>query len=486
MDKENIPTMESTSRITRSRAKALGTSVGIPPMSKPSFKPDQKRAVKAKSKRAASGHNENTGKAVAGVQPKRRGVLKDRTNILADDLNINSVNEAIVQTRKQSRRGPAMKSKNISADVSMEASSDDDIKMKLAEDLSKINMVETEESSSGAKPEEKKHAHEIMKESGIAEPMLIEAPTGIQIPQEKEISNGPIILNIDSNLKDPQGCSEYAPDIYDNSRVTELSERPSMGFMEKLQTDLTPSMRGILVDWLVEVSEEYKLVPDTLFLTVNFIDRFLSKIPVEKQRLQLVGVTCMLIASVKKDPNIGILRIAYRKYEEICAPKVKEFCFITDNTYTKEEVLKMESVILNFLGFKLSVPTIKSFLRRFLKAAQTSYKVPSVELEFLANYLAELTLVEYDFLNFLPSLLAASALFLARWTLNPSAHPWNQTLEYYTTYKTSELKIAVLALENLHLNANGSTLNASREKYKQQKFKCVANLTAPGGVISLF
>ncbi|MBA0878308.1 hypothetical protein Goshw_027196, partial [Gossypium schwendimanii] len=97
------------------------------------------------------------------------------------------------------------------------------------------------------------------------------------------------------------------------------------------------------------VSEEYKLVPDTLYLIVSLIDHFLSHNFIEKQRLQLLGVACMLIAS---------------KYEEICASRVEEFCFITDNTYTREEVLKMESKVLNFLYFQLSVPTTKTFLRR--------------------------------------------------------------------------------------------------------------------------
>ncbi|XP_059455440.1 uncharacterized protein LOC132185682 isoform X1 [Corylus avellana] len=82
-----------------------------------------------------------------------------------------------------------------------------------------------------------------------------------------------------------------------SKRSTNLDCRPSTNYMEKLQRDITPSMRGILIDWLVEVSEEYKLVPDTLYLTVNLIDRFLSKNYMEKTRLQLLGVTCMLIAS---------------------------------------------------------------------------------------------------------------------------------------------------------------------------------------------
>ncbi|XP_022879684.1 cyclin-A2-2-like [Olea europaea var. sylvestris] len=262
------------------------------------------------------------------------------------------------------------------------------------------------------------------------------------------------IMDIDSKHKDPLMCSMYAPDIYRNLHATEFDRRPSGDYMEKLQQDINPGMRGILIDWLVEVSEEYRLVPDTLYLTVNLLDRFLSENYIEKQKLQLLGVTCMLIAS---------------KYEEICAPRVEEFCFITDNTYTKEEVVKMESRVLNFLGFQLSVPTTKKFLRRFIQAAQVSYEVPSVELEFLANYLAELTLTEYSLLEFLPSLVAASAVFLARWTLDQSDHPWNSTLEHYTNYKASEMKITVLVLQDLQLNTHGCKLPAIREKYKQSK-----------------
>jgi len=172
--------------------------------------------------------------------------------------------------------------------------------------------------------------------------------------------------------------------------------------------------------------------------------------------------------------------------KKICAPRVEEFCFITDNTYTKGEVLKMEIDVLSFLGFQLSVPTIKTFLRRFIRAAHTSYRVPPQALSHLANYLAELTLVDYSFLKFLPSVIAASAVFLARWTLEQSDHPWNRTLEHYTSYKASELKAAVLAMHKLQLNLNSSPLNAIREKYKQSKFESVADMTSPNLLQSLF
>ncbi|XWS27164.1 hypothetical protein CRYUN_Cryun26dG0091600 [Craigia yunnanensis] len=489
MNKENEPTEkveEPTGRITRARSKALGAVEGIWSSPKPLFKQDQKRVLQVNSKRAASDVNKASVTAAVGLQPKRRAVLKDVTNVCADSLYMDCINATEIQTTMQTIRDPSEKNKEMFEDISMGIPSvEEDVKTKLAEDLSKIRMVEAQENTLPVILKEREVAEPMCpgaRECVVADPMPpIQAstmPVGLQSPQKREenevyeklgASKG--VVDIDSNLKDPQICGLYASDIYNNIRVTELNHRPSTNYMEQLQQDITPSMRGILIDWLVEVSEEYKLVPDTLYLTVSLIDRFLSHSFIEKQRLQLLGVACMLIAS---------------KYEEICAPRVEEFCFITDNTYTRGEVLKMESKVLNFLYFQLSVPTTKTFLRRFIQAAQATYKVPCTELEFLANYLAELTLLEYNFLKFLPSLTAASAVFLARWTLNQSDHPWNPILEHYTNYKASELKTTVLALEDLQLNTNGCSLNAIREKYRQQKFKCVATMTSPERVLSVF
>lgn len=86
-------------------------------------------------------------------------------------------------------------------------------------------------------------------------------------------------------------------------------------------------MRAILIDWLIEVHLKFKLLPETLFLTINLIDRYLEKTVIPRTKLQLVGVTSMLISS---------------KYEEIYAPEVRDFVYITDKAYSKEEILAME------------------------------------------------------------------------------------------------------------------------------------------------
>uniref|UniRef100_A0A453HEI7 Cyclin-like domain-containing protein n=1 Tax=Aegilops tauschii subsp. strangulata TaxID=200361 RepID=A0A453HEI7_AEGTS len=210
---------------------------------------------------------------------------------------------------------------------------------------------------------------------------------------------------------DPQLCAPYASDIYSYLRSMEVQakRRPAADYIERVQVDVTPNMRGILVDWLVEVAEEYKLVSDTLYLTVSYIDRFLSANSLNRQKLQLLGVSAMLIAS---------------KYEEISPPNVEDFCYITDNTYMKQELVKMERDILNNLKFEMGNPTAKTFLRMFIKSGQEDKKYPSLLLEFMGSYLTELSLLDYGCVRFLPSAVAASAVFVARLTLNPDSNPW--------------------------------------------------------------
>ncbi|XP_068654607.1 putative cyclin-A3-1 isoform X2 [Aristolochia californica] len=271
-------------------------------------------------------------------------------------------------------------------------------------------------------------------------------------------------VDIDAKTEDPQMCGPYASAIYEYLRsMEEQKRRPLPNFIEAVQNDVTANMRGVLVDWLVDVVEEYKLVPDTLYLTVSYVDRYLSIHAINRQKLQLLGVTCMLIAS---------------KYEEISAPHVEDFCHITDNTYAKEEVVQMETSVLKLLNFEMGNPTIKTFLRRFTMAAQENSKSTNLQLEFLSYYLAELSLVDYSCVKFLPSVIAASVIFVSNFTVNPKMHPWDSTLQWHTGYKPSELKDCILAIHDLQLNKKGCTLEAIRGKYKQHKFKCVSSLTS--------
>lgn len=262
-----------------------------------------------------------------------------------------------------------------------------------------------------------------------------------------------------------QKCS-YGPLIYQHLHSLEVEERrrPLSNYMEKVQNSVIPSMRTVLVDWLVEVTEEYKLVSDTLYLAVSFVDRFLSSHVLAMDKLQLLGVSCMLVAS---------------KYEEISPPHVEDFCYITDNTYTREEVVNMERDLLSFLNFEISSPTTTTFLRIFIKAAQDNFPFLTLQFEFLSCYLAELSLLDYSCVRFLPSMTAASAIFLSRFTVLPEVCPWTLALQQSTGYKPSELKDCVLVIHELQSSRMEATGRALREKYMNHKYKCVAALHSP-------
>ncbi|KAK6939909.1 Cyclin, C-terminal domain [Dillenia turbinata] len=133
-------------------------------------------------------------------------------------------------------------------------------------------------------------------------------------------------------------------------------------------------------------------------------------------------------------------------------------------------VLQMESSVLNYLKFEMTAPTIKCFLRRFVRAAHGDNEDGSLlQLECLANYIAELSLLEYSMLCYAPSLIAASAIFVAKYILLPSRSPWNSTLLHYTLYQSTDLYDCVKELHRLSSNSHSSSLPAIREKYSQHK-----------------
>ena len=135
----------------------------------------------------------------------------------------------------------------------------------------------------------------------------------------------------------------------------QLEYLPKYNYMEK-QSDISFPMRSILVDWVVEVGEEFDVETETVHLAVNYIDRFLSYMSVQRAKLQLVGTSSMFIAS---------------KYEEIYPKELDKFVYITDDTYNKRQVLKvwpltmlLSAYLKKFFGenIGLFVPTSYSLI----------------------------------------------------------------------------------------------------------------------------
>lgn len=179
-------------------------------------------------------------------------------------------------------------------------------------------------------------------------------------------------------------------------------------------------MRTTLVDWLLQVHLRYHLLPETLWIAVNILDRFLSVRVVSTQKLQLVGLTALFIAA---------------KYEEILAPSVDEFVYMADNGYTKDEILKGERIILQTLDFNISAYcTPYSWVRRISKADDYD-----IQTRTLSKFLMEVTLLDHRFLRCKPSMIAAVGMYLSRRMLGSD---WNDAFVYYSDFTEAQLRTA--------------------------------------------
>ena len=136
----------------------------------------------------------------------------------------------------------------------------------------------------------------------------------------------------------------------------------------------------------------------------------------------------------------------------------------------------MEEHLLGVLRFELTVPTPKTFLRRFTQAAMSSGQVDA-RLEHLASYATELSLLEYGALQFLPSTIAAAAVLIAQYVLGKPV--WSATLEHYTGYTPSQLGPAARLMFQAMRSARHSDTPATREKFATDRFAKVSLIQLP-------
>jgi cyclin B len=218
-----------------------------------------------------------------------------------------------------------------------------------------------------------------------------------------------VLMQIESEIKDiklneeqnnviipknvnPQNVDEYFDDICEELAKNEDKYLVDPDYMSN-QSDINHRMRAILIDWLIDVHLKYRLLPQTMYIAVNLIDRYLSKAETNRAKLQLVGVTAMFIAC---------------KYEEIYPPELKDFVYITDGAYVKSDVLKMESKMLSKLNFDVTFPTQWTLFETYKRKLDLDDKTFK-----LAWFLMELCLIDYKILKFKMSQIAASAILIA-------------------------------------------------------------------------
>ncbi|XP_021341041.1 G2/mitotic-specific cyclin-B3-like [Mizuhopecten yessoensis] len=255
------------------------------------------------------------------------------------------------------------------------------------------------------------------------------------------------------NIKDIAQVALYATFIFEYYKERELKFMVPT-YMEK-QTSLTNNMRAILVDWLVEVQENFELNHETLYLAVKLVDMYLTTKNVSKERLQLVGAAALFISC---------------KFDERCPPMVADFLYICDDAYTKNDFLAMERSVLKTIGFDIGMPLSYRFLRRYAKCARAS-----METLTLARYILELSLMEYDFLKYRESEMASACLCLA--FRMKKCGEWNRTLEYYTGYQAEQL-LPLMQELNTMVDSPSRQLTTIKSKYSHRVFYEVAKLPA--------
>lgn len=312
----------------------------------------------------------------------------------------------------------------------------------------------------------------------------------------------------DSTSCDDSFCSHATPARrrdyvhIDTSHLEVAEPNESTKFLH-YQPELTPKMRAILVDWIIELSEHFNFGPATLHLAITLVDKMLACGPlsmmmddpydddeeddsdnddgesktncflISRERFQLLGAACTWLAC---------------KFEELNPPNVSEIAYVSDNIYTTEQIKRMERRICSALNFSLCHQTPHPYVFEFLRASNEcpnpycrAGSTPVVQN--LVLYLLELGRLPYSPVTKKPSLLAAAAMYLARCTLGirdaDNGSVWTRTLEYYTGYSQADLKDTVLAIHGYHLAAEGSSLKSVFSKYKSKKYHRVALKTVP-------
>lgn len=439
--------------MTRAKAAALDVDV----TSQPSKQPLQskKSAVNvnpaAQRKRAALGDVSNVGKGEVAEGKKPLGGGKvglvskaaQPTGVQKSNARATSTRSALTtkETKKTEVKragsgsgvmGPSHKRKVTSTTIKQDVPSEDEPVRKKAHtldgDSKKHDPVDSQ--SNKLRAIDEKPAYK--EEEPLQQAVGFVLPKGVKDLEEE-------------GLDDPLMVAEYAHEIFDYLNDIEPKSIPNPNYMAA-QDELEWKTRSILVDWMIEVHTRFHLLPETLFLAINIIDRFLSQKVVQLDRVQLVGITAMFVAA---------------KYEEVLSPHVSNYRHVADDGFSDAEILSAERFILETLNYDLSYPNPMNFLRRISKADDYD-----IQTRTIGKFLMEISIVDYRFMAYRPSHVAAAAMYLARMILDRGE--WDPTIAFYAGYTEEEIEpVFELMVDYL---ARPICHEAFYKKYASKKF----------------
>ena len=262
--------------------------------------------------------------------------------------------------------------------------------------------------------------------------------------------------NINNN--DLQIVKEYLPEIYKYVKSIENQSVITSNYITRLQPEINIKMRTILINWLIGVHYRFHLLDETLFICVKILDLYLSQKTIERKNLQLLGITSLFIAA---------------KYEEIYPPKAKNLIYMTDNAFTKEEMLKMENDILKVLNFNVGFPTSLRFLEYYGNVLNLDKKN-----FYRVYYINELSLIDYNLIKFYPSLIACCCLYINLNINNMENKGYDEEKLYKITgYNYNDIKDCLYELMNIlnKINEQNNEFVSIKKKYSLDKYMNVSN-----------
>ena len=384
------------------------------------------------------------------IKEKKQNNIRVEKNINNDSKKMKGFGGKYLEQKKFSKKNDINKSKNSSRLNNLEKNKFDNVNT-ISE--FKLDNEQKDNKENIQKNEKNEYINKITE-------INLKLDKDILPKNNLNINNISIKSNNDILLPkyDLQFAEEYQEEIIPYLISLENEKRINPNYMSK-QNDINEKMRMILIDWLIEVHLKFKLLPETLFLTINFIDRYLQNNQTPRDKLQLIAVSSLLIAC---------------KYEEIYPPEISSFVYITDNAYTKEEILNYEIKILGDLEYDITYPTSLRFLEILL--IKLNLSKDNIFINKMM-YLIELCFSKLYFYNFTYlELVLSCCLFLYEKNLIMTQNVikcFNLGDNYN---KMEKIKKCIFEIKNLveYMNENKNVFKGVRQKYSLEKYGSIS------------
>jgi len=384
------------------------------------------------------------------IKEKKQNNIRVEKNINNDSKKMKGFGGKYLEKKKFSKKNDINKSKNSSRLNNLEKNKFDNIN---AISEFKLDNEQKDNKENIQKNQKNEYINKITEISLKLDKDIL-PKNNININNINIKSNNDILLP----KYDLQFAEEYQEEIIPYLISLENEKRINPNYMSK-QNDINEKMRMILIDWLIEVHLKFKLLPETLFLTINFIDRYLQNNQTPRDKLQLIAVSSLLIAC---------------KYEEIYPPEISSFVYITDNAYTKEEILNYEIKILGDLEYDITYPTSLRFLEILL--IKLNLSKDNIFINKMM-YLIELCFSKLYFYNFTYlELVLSCCLFLYEKNLIMTQNVikcFNLGDNYN---KMEKIKKCIFEIKNLveYMNENKNVFKGVRQKYSLEKYGSIS------------